>query len=339
MRPPVKRSRRQAAPPSLCRSHISLLRATGAKRKFLSHSSRRLAYIFVTIAGNVRRMTSARRDELPGLTGLRGLAALAVLGAHTRFCGFGYGYLGVDVFFVLSGFVLAYVYCDGVSPGSFLWARLARTLPTHWVATTAVGLTMVTYGHASILDVVLNLFGLRIVNSPTWSLIVEWYAYLLFPIIAVVPGIKRLPASLIIAVGAIGGIIGLTCTSETWQWPLQTLRGLGEFALGVGLFRAGWLPRSRIWTFLDRQPIRWLGDISYPLYLTNFLPLLIITDYGRRPVTLTISILSIIGTVGVATILHYSIETPLRRWLRSLSMPRRALVSNSAVVIKLSASH
>jgi len=91
----------------------------------------------------------SNREELPGLTGLRGLAAMSVLGFH--FCwGFTYGYLGVDVFFVLSGFILTYVYRDGVSAGSFLWARVARTIPTHIVATTAVGLGAMFWGQATL---------------------------------------------------------------------------------------------------------------------------------------------------------------------------------------------
>ena len=46
------------------------------------------------------------------------------------------GYLGVELFFVLSGFILCHVYLDSVADGgfrygSFLWARLARIYPLH----------------------------------------------------------------------------------------------------------------------------------------------------------------------------------------------------------------
>ena len=89
-----------------------------------------------------------RPAELPALTALRGLAALTVLLFH---CGslawsrvsrrrvpgiWRCGYLAVDLFFFLSGFVLTHVYaatsCEEWSwraVGRFLWARFCRIYP------------------------------------------------------------------------------------------------------------------------------------------------------------------------------------------------------------------
>ena len=46
------------------------------------------------------------------------------------------GYLGVETFFVLSGFILSHVYLQAAGDkrfryGDFLWARMARVYPLH----------------------------------------------------------------------------------------------------------------------------------------------------------------------------------------------------------------
>lgn len=94
-------------------------------------------------------MQSSGRRDLPQLTGIRIIAALWVVLFHfaptlTRivpetgalFYFAQDGYLAVDLFFVLSGFVIAYQYFDAVRDKrlpyrSFLWRRLARIYPAH----------------------------------------------------------------------------------------------------------------------------------------------------------------------------------------------------------------
>src|SRR3546814_14984278 len=90
------------------------------------------------------------------LTGLRAVAALMVLSMHldqiygnvlARYLApIDQGYLGVDVFFVLSGFILSHVYAAEISArtyGVFLWRRFARLYPIH-LATLAGLILMVT---------------------------------------------------------------------------------------------------------------------------------------------------------------------------------------------------
>ena len=89
-----------------------------------------------------------RSQHIVALTPLRGLAALLVATFHytlemelepyTFFLS--NGYLWVDFFFVLSGFIMMHVYVDefgkGVRPSgyrSFIVARLARIYPVHFV--------------------------------------------------------------------------------------------------------------------------------------------------------------------------------------------------------------
>jgi peptidoglycan/LPS O-acetylase OafA/YrhL len=116
------------------------------------------------------------------------------------------GYLGVEVFFILSGFILCHVYLPVAEEGrfrygAFLWARLARIYPLHLVTMAAIGLVgfaAVLAGRAidpNILSapaVLPNLllthaWGLAPVsgwNHPSWSISAEWFAYLAFPAFA-----------------------------------------------------------------------------------------------------------------------------------------------------------
>ena len=50
--------------------------------------------------------TTKTRDRAPGLDGVRALAVLTVIGFHEGASGLTGGFLGVDIFFVLSGFLI-----------------------------------------------------------------------------------------------------------------------------------------------------------------------------------------------------------------------------------------
>ena len=81
------------------------------------------------------------RTRFIGLDGLRGVCALSVLFFHCEtlfrpgviFC---HGYLAVDVFFLLSGFVISASYDHrfqaGLSARRFMMARLRRLAPVYW---------------------------------------------------------------------------------------------------------------------------------------------------------------------------------------------------------------
>jgi peptidoglycan/LPS O-acetylase OafA/YrhL len=116
------------------------------------------------------------------------------------------GYLGVELFFTLSGFILCHVYLRQVEEnrfryGAFLWARLARIYPMHLATIAAIGLmgaAALAFGHPVDANAVswralpanlllINAWGASPVsgwNHASWSISAEWFAYLLFPAFA-----------------------------------------------------------------------------------------------------------------------------------------------------------
>lgn len=113
--------------------------------------------------------------------------------------------LGVDAFFILSGFILTHVYLrDGKKPDyrAFIVSRLARIYPAHAFIMLVLG-AMVVVGpwtgivlspasynwpdFASLMLMTSSWFPRDHIvawNGPAWSLSAEWFAYLAFPLFA-----------------------------------------------------------------------------------------------------------------------------------------------------------
>jgi len=189
-----------------------------------------------------------RRGEIRALTGLRGVAALLVALYHInpnwiaptatgRFVG--KGYLWVDLFFVLSGFLLAMNYArmfaGGWSLGAwvdFLLHRVARIYPLYAAMVLAsLAYSLALYGgfHAAAApppalalseparDVAANLLMVqswgvgKSIDGVAWSLSTEWAAYLLFPLLVALALFGRPRAVLATALGA-AAVVGVTAT-------------------------------------------------------------------------------------------------------------------------------
>lgn len=227
------------------------------------------------------------RLELTGLTGIRALAAGWVVVEHFRLVLYGLfpgseaalgpwirsGFLGVEVFFVLSGFIIAYNYADRFAAFSwsgyraFLELRFARIYPVHLVTLLAM-LALVLgarrlgvplsadadYTPLSFLGNLVNaqaVFALPAWNGPAWSISAEFAAYLAFPPIAL--GLVRLrtarsgflAAGLLVVVGTVAMLAaGALLVDSPTGVVLIWLRIAFEFTAGCCLY-AGW---------------RWLGE-------------------------------------------------------------------------------
>ncbi|MCL6503887.1 MAG: acyltransferase [Pirellulales bacterium] len=211
------------------------------------------------------------------LDGLRGLAAVAVVLFHytTRYehlfghatplaASLAWGFYGVDLFFMLSGFVISLVLARRPAAGDFVAARFARLYPAFWVSMlfTAALLHLAPLpGHqlhaadvAWNLTMMPELFDARPVDGAYWSLQVELLFYAAMLLLAssgllrhrllVLSGWLAIAALSAWAVqyhpNAVGWMV--------WLERLRTLAGLKFihlFALGIVCFDA-WAGRSRL---------------------------------------------------------------------------------------------
>ncbi len=100
-----------------------------------------------------------------------------------------FGYLGVELFFMISGFVIL-MSAQGRSPRDFAVSRFVRLYPTFWLAVALTALAMMAAGAAPPVGTVLaNLtmlhtyFGVEHLDGTYWSLVVEMRFYVLVAIV------------------------------------------------------------------------------------------------------------------------------------------------------------
>ncbi len=110
---------------------------------FFDAAARKIsAFDIALLAKNLSLPINAGR--LPGLDGLRAIAIIAVLLFHADFYWARGGYLGVDLFFVISGFLITSLLANemersgGLHLSRFYWRRAKRLLPASWLMTASV---------------------------------------------------------------------------------------------------------------------------------------------------------------------------------------------------------
>jgi peptidoglycan/LPS O-acetylase OafA/YrhL len=247
--------------------------------------------------------------DLRMLTALRAVAALLVVlfhfadrtapgsGMHTALID--NGQLGVDIFFVLSGFILSHVYLTRCAEGRFAFGdflvnRLARLYPLHLLMLAlAVGNGLVALRNGLALDVYGPLLGLdpatgggalwnlittltlshawgttngHYFNSVSWSISAEMAAYLLFPLIAAASiafgtRVKQRVAAAVMLYAAceITAQYLLGAGLNDLSWRYGFLRILPEFAMGVAVYSLG-VARP-----LSHQALLWILPAALPL--------------------------------------------------------------------------
>ncbi|MDB5492048.1 MAG: acyltransferase family protein [Micavibrio sp.] len=218
-------------------------------------------------------------------------------------------YLGVDFFFILSGFILAHVYIPPLRDGTFttrkfLIHRLARIYPVHFLTLLVAGVLGLCHAQGWTATTSWNGFAANIFlvhawgsggpfsfNVPSWSISAEWFAYLCFPVLLhflLKTGMDRVVLFAIwlyvLCMGFIYVYLNITLGDVVTGFTM--IRIMPEFVLGIALYLAG-----------SRRP--WIGPvIPAGLVLTA---LLCMSLYTERPDYLTVLILAGIIHVGAGS--------------------------------------
>ncbi|MHA6317951.1 acyltransferase family protein [Altererythrobacter sp. CAU 1778] len=212
--------------------------------------------------------------QLHALTGLRGLAAWMVVLYHVRgsltqlLPGeaieiFAKGYLAVDLFFMLSGFVMWLNYgprfrANGFGEvRGFWWKRFARIWPLHaLVLLGMIGFVLALIGTGRdtagypLEELPLHILllqnwgftGALSWNHPAWSISTEMAAYVIFPVLAcLVPWERLRPAILLLIVAMLfavlaTGFLAMGYATLGEDIPrMGLIRCLAEFSAGIAL--------------------------------------------------------------------------------------------------------
>ncbi|MET9297057.1 acyltransferase [Streptomyces sp. NPDC003077] len=286
-----------------------------------------------TIARPVRHrtITTTPPRRLDSLTSLRFFAALAVFAHHFTGYGGGTGFArsptlfpysmigghGVTFFFVLSGFLLTWVFKPAERPGAFYWRRVGRIWPVHLLMLLPAFFLFYVRPHVPVdwpgllssvflvqgwfPGVTPNLPG----NPVTWTLGVEVLFYALFPLLARV-ALRLRTKTLVVWTAA--GLLGMWavnwcaaafCAPDTEGWIMRhPVVYLPQFLLGMTValaIRRGWR-----FTAHPALPLALLLAWIYGYYqMRARLPdgAVAQLDYAARPVMALLSGLVIVAFV------------------------------------------
>ena len=206
---------------------------------------------------------SAASSYLPGLDGLRALAVLAVLAYHARPAWLPGGFLGVEVFFVISGFIITrsllqeWRDAGRISLGAFWLRRARRLLPALFL----ILLATLSYAalfepravaalRADLLAALAYVTNWRLIfagqsyfdafEKPSllrhlWSLAVEEQFYVVWPIFLAVclPILKRNVTLILIVAGAIAAAVAMALLYEPGKDASRVYYGTDTRASGL----------------------------------------------------------------------------------------------------------
>jgi peptidoglycan/LPS O-acetylase OafA/YrhL len=233
------------------------------------------------------------------------------------------GYSGVDIFFVISGFVI-YISTKGTKPGviafiSYLKKRFVRIFPIYWIAFILFLFINTSLDDLSITNLI-SAFFLLPYHTPvfdiSWTLSFEIYFYIVFGIAILRSDFIVLPIAIFL-LATIYFILS-TVGSNTSLLPLHQLAGsrVLEFFLGViaGIFYKK-IPISFAYIFVVSGLFFFFSRNIFSNTIYNFgIPsMLIVMGATKIETVKKISFPKIILLIGNASYVIYLIHNPFLR--------------------------
>lgn len=206
------------------------------------------------------------RDRLGSLDLLRFVAAMAVVLYHFALAGVPHGtghdlsgvqavalhgYLGVELFFVISGFVVLWS-ARGRSPAGFFRSRVLRLYPEFWISVLLSAAAFTLLGTeagqgidarvvAANLTMVPQLFGVRYVDDVYWTLGVELKFYALLWLLLTLGQIQRIEGWLFAWLVAAAAVFAIRPGAP---WTSVVIHPFGPLFIAGGFFylvhESGW---------------------------------------------------------------------------------------------------
>jgi peptidoglycan/LPS O-acetylase OafA/YrhL len=150
-----------------------------------------------------------------------------------------YGWLGVELFFLISGFVIC-MSGWGRSVGEFAASRVARLYPAYWLAVLLAAAVLVGFLHSELtwpqlaanLTMLQNPLGVRDIDPSYWTLAVELRFYLLFAIVlAIGVTYRRVVYFCVVWLAA-----SVFVSGQPWLAWLISAENVPYFVAGMALF-------------------------------------------------------------------------------------------------------
>lgn len=184
------------------------------------------------------------RSQLNQIQLLRGIAAFSILFAHTPYIQ--KGHFGVDLFFIISGFIMTYV--TEKSFDNFLLKRVIRIVPLYWLGTIglyAIALIfpdLLNTATDSVSDLLRSLFFVPYFNGRTvepllrlgWTLNYEMFFYLLFFLACLISHAHRAAVASFMIFMLV--LFGMLVESDNLFVSFYTSPIILEFTYGMGAY-------------------------------------------------------------------------------------------------------